>query len=231
MNPSILWAQDRTHLFITLEIPDFNNQEILFTSTNISIKGKSDEINYDYKIDLYNEIDSNNSSWVIKQNCIELKILKSKAYYWQKLTKVKKNNIKIDWQRWKDEDDEDDNGLLTDFSNFRETLPEEFLNQNLDDFINLNSNEINKEDAEKVKKSKMRKLMASIKGLKRDMLKSKSPKKATADKVSTETILSPTGKPRASSSLDIISEPVTPSSVLSSADTANMTESKRKIVI
>lgn len=144
MNPSILWAQDRTHLFITLEISDFNNQDILFTSTNISIKGTSNETNYDYKIDLYNEIDSNNSSWVIKQNCIELKILKSKAYYWQKLTKVKKNNIKIDWQRWKDEDDEeDDNGLLTDFSNFRQTLPEEFLNQNLDDFINLNSNEIN----------------------------------------------------------------------------------------
>lgn len=144
MNPSILWAQDRTHLFITLEIPDFNNQEILFSSTNVSIKGTIDKINYDYKIDLYNEIDSNNSSWVIKKNCIELKILKSKAYYWKKLTKVKKNNIKIDWQRWKDEDDEgDDNGLLTDFSNFRETLPEEFLNQNLDDFINLNSNEIN----------------------------------------------------------------------------------------
>nr|QDY51704.1 CS domain protein [Mimiviridae sp. ChoanoV1] len=144
MNPSILWAQDRTHLFITLEIPDFNNQEILFSSTNVYIKGTSDKINYEYKIDLYNEIDSNNSSWVIKKNCIELKILKSKAYYWQKLTKVKKNNIKIDWQRWKDEDDdEDDNGLLTDFSNFRETLPEEFLNQNLNDFINLNSNEIN----------------------------------------------------------------------------------------
>jgi len=144
MNPSILWAQDRTHLFITLEIPDFNNQEILFTSTNVSIKGTSNEINYNLSIDLYNEIDSNNSSWVIKKNCIELKILKGKAYYWQKLTKVKKNNIKIDWQRWKDEDDEeDDNRLLTDFSNFKETLPEEFLNQNLDNFINLNSNEIN----------------------------------------------------------------------------------------
>ena len=145
MNPSILWAQDRTHLFITLEINNFSNQEISFTATSVNIKGNSDDLKYNLIIDLYNEIETENSSWIIKQNCVELKLLKSKAYYWQKLTKIKKNNIKIDWQKWKDEDDddEDENELLTDFSNFRKTLPEEFLNQNLDDFIDLNSNEIN----------------------------------------------------------------------------------------
>ena len=60
MNPSILWAQDRTHLFITLEIPGFNNQEILFTSTNISIKGKSDEVLDRYLLYLLNQIDTKN---------------------------------------------------------------------------------------------------------------------------------------------------------------------------
>lgn len=138
-NPSILWAQDRTHLFITIEIHNFKNQEILFSDNNIKLDGSSGNIVYQIIIDLHSEIESEGSDWCIKQNKVELNVKKRKNIYWQKLTKNKQNNIKIDWQKWRDEDEEEEGeGLMNDFSNFTKQLPEEFLSKNFEDMIDTN---------------------------------------------------------------------------------------------
>ena len=136
-NPSILWAQDRANLYITIEIKNFKNQDITFKSNNVNLIGNSEKRDYNIMIELNSEINLEESSWVIKQNCIELKLVKNKLIFWQKLTKNKQNNIRIDWQKWKDEEDdeEEENEILQDFSSFQKQLPEEFMNKNFDDLL------------------------------------------------------------------------------------------------
>ena len=60
--------------------------------------------------------------------------MKGKQLFLHKLTKNKQNNIRIDWQKWKDEDDDEDD-ILQDFSSFQKQLPEEFMNQNFEDMM------------------------------------------------------------------------------------------------
>ena len=63
--------------------------------------------------------------------------MKLKSIYWQKLTKNKQNNVRIDWQKWRDEDDdeEDEDNMMADFSNFQKQLPQEFMNTNFEDLM------------------------------------------------------------------------------------------------
>ena len=79
-NPSILWAQDRTHLFITIEIYNFKNQEIVFSDNNIKLDGSSGDIVYQIIIDLHGEIEIEDSDWSIKQNKVELNVKKVKIF-------------------------------------------------------------------------------------------------------------------------------------------------------
>ena len=133
-NPSILWAQDRTNLFITIEVNNLKNQDITFNTNNVRLVGTGGDIEYDIVIDFNSDIVNEKSNWIIKKNCIELVVMKEKKLFWQKLTKNKQNNIRIDWQKWKDEDDDEDE-LLQDFSSFQKQLPEEFMNQNFEDML------------------------------------------------------------------------------------------------
>ena len=135
-NPSILWAQDRDKLFVTIEIKNFQNKDIVFEPKTVKINGEANNTEFEISIDLNSEIDTEKSIWLIKQNCIELKLSKVKNIFWHKLTKNKQNNVRIDWQRWRDEDDdEEDDNMLSDFSNFQKQLPQDFMNSNFEDLM------------------------------------------------------------------------------------------------
>lgn len=135
-NPSILWAQDRDKLFVTIEIKNFQNKDIVFEAKTVRINGEANNTEFDISIDLNSDIDTEKSEWIVKQNCIELKLEKVKNIFWHKLTKNKQNNVRIDWQRWRDEDDdEEDDNMLSDFSNFQKQLPQDFMNSNFEDLM------------------------------------------------------------------------------------------------
>lgn len=136
-NPSILWAQDRDKLFVTIEIKNFQNKDIVFEPKTVRINGDANNTEFNISIDLNSEIDVEKSEWIVKQNCIELRLIKLKSIYWHKLTKNKQNNVRIDWQKWRDEDDdeEDEDNMLADFSNFQKQLPQDFMNTNFQDLM------------------------------------------------------------------------------------------------
>ena len=136
-NPSILWAQDRDKLFVTIEIKNFQNKDIFFEPKTVRINGEANNTEFNVSIDLNSEIDVEKSEWIVKQNCIELRLIKLKSIYWHKLTKNKQNNVRIDWQKWRDEDDdeEDEDNMLADFSNFQKQLPQDFMNTNFQDLM------------------------------------------------------------------------------------------------
>ena len=59
-NPSILWAQDREKIYLTLEIPKVKIEELNFETQKISMVGSesvdNSETNFEFDINLYSKL-------------------------------------------------------------------------------------------------------------------------------------------------------------------------------
>lgn len=137
-NPSILWAQDRNHIFITLEVANIKQQNIIFENNSIIFEANSEEINYNVIINLFGEIETDKCNWNIKQNCVKLFLKKVKNIFWNRLTTQKQNNIKIDWSKWilEDESDsEEENEMISNFNDFKKNIPSEILEKDFQELF------------------------------------------------------------------------------------------------
>ena len=127
LNPQILWAQDRKSIFLTFEIIDIKEQNINLSENKVSIEGKNKNNEFNISIDLYSEINVDESTWSIKPKGIICTLNKKVEKFWNKLSPLKMNNLKIDWTKWINEDDsdlEDDypfdkNEIMSGFENFK----------------------------------------------------------------------------------------------------------------
>ena len=171
LNPQILWAQDRKSIFLTFEIRDIKEQNIKFSEKNISIQGRNDKNEFNISIDLYSEINCEESTWSIKPKGIICTLNKNVEKFWSKLSPVKMNNLKIDWTKWVNEDDSDleedypfdKNEIMSGFENFKKELPEDVLekdfeelmpelgldNLNIDDISDVNNNDTTNNNIDK----------------------------------------------------------------------------------
>ena len=107
LNPTILWAQDKKSIFLTFEIRNIKEQDIQLLEQNIKIKGRNENNEFDVDIQLFSSIDTEQSTLAIKPKGIIITLKKSVDIFWNKLSTVKMNNLKIDWSKWVNEDDSD----------------------------------------------------------------------------------------------------------------------------
>ena len=171
LNPQILWAKDRKSIFLTFEIRDIKEQNIKFSEKNISIQGRNDKNEFNISIDLYSEINCEESTWSIKPKGIICTLNKNVEKFWSKLSPVKMNNLKIDWTKWVNEDDSDleedypfdKNEIMSGFENFKKELPQDVLekdfeelmpelgldNLNIDDIGDVNNNDTTNNNIDK----------------------------------------------------------------------------------
>jgi len=144
-NPSILWAQDREKVFLTLEISKVQVGDLKSDSRKIAITGKESVNNtledFELVLDLYSDVNPDTVIHQVRENSIFMTLEKTSRQFWNRLTPTKQNNVKIDWQRWVDDEDEEDSEeeeLLQNFNDFKKTLPSELLET---DFTELLPNE------------------------------------------------------------------------------------------
>ena len=143
LNPQILWAQDRKSIFLTFEIIDIKEQNINLSENKVSIEGKNKNNEFNISIDLYSEINVDESTWSIKPKGIICTLNKKVEKFWNKLSPVKMNNLKIDWTKWINEDDsdlEDDypfdkNEIMSGFENFKKELPQDVLEKDFNELM------------------------------------------------------------------------------------------------
>ncbi|GBP05471.1 Uncharacterized protein CG16817 [Eumeta japonica] len=113
--PPVLWAQRKEDVFLTFSI-ESKEPTIKIEKDSIYFKGTSAQDNkcYEVTISLYAAILPEKSAYVNKGRCIEMILRKEKkdSPYWPSLTKDKKkpHYLKIDFNKWRDEDDEEDEG-------------------------------------------------------------------------------------------------------------------------
>jgi hypothetical protein len=117
----VLWAQRssateeaKNLLFVTIRIPDCKNVKIDLTETHLHLESDSEDSDNHYllDIDLYQPVDPSLSHHTHNGNSIHYVIRKKdkQEEYWPRLTKEKAkfHYIKTDFDKWVDEDEQDE---------------------------------------------------------------------------------------------------------------------------
>ncbi|VDN02723.1 unnamed protein product [Thelazia callipaeda] len=138
LHPLIQWAQSDKLLFLTVEIDDV--QELQIGDKSLHVKGthSGSKAVYEASVDLYAGVEKEYRK-INNDRHLELVINKEVAHWWPRLAKssAKLPWVKIDFNKWKDEDEEDDdvNGGDLDFQNYMSKLDSGGSGApNLDDF-------------------------------------------------------------------------------------------------
>ena len=110
--PNIKWAERKDKVFVTIDLDDVKDSKIDITESNhLVFSGVSNGKSYQLDIELFGEIDKENSKYTTEARNIFLKLQKkTSGAYWNYINKDKKkyNFIHVDWYLYVDEDEEDE---------------------------------------------------------------------------------------------------------------------------
>lgn len=121
----VLWAQRSSnsdplrnivYLTVNIQDPDQQTLKIDITSTSLKLSGKSTTVDqeYDLSIDFFKEIDATSVRKTVTGSHVFFVLVKKDLdeEYWPRLTKekVKYRNIRTDFDKWVDEDEQDEQG-------------------------------------------------------------------------------------------------------------------------
>jgi len=115
--PTVLWAQREDRLLLTILIEDckeptieLEKQSLHFRGKSYSIQADSDHSEHELKLEFCKPINVAESKHVVKARGIEFIIIKEEPQWWPRLLSdsKKRHYVKVDFLRWKDEDDSDD---------------------------------------------------------------------------------------------------------------------------
>ncbi|KAL1934597.1 hypothetical protein VTP01DRAFT_6779 [Rhizomucor pusillus] len=111
LSPPVLWAQRSDFIYLTVQLTDISNPEINVTENRFHFKGKgeAEQNEYEAEIEFYAPVDVEKSKQHLTPRNLLMIIYKKEEGYWPRLQKGGKLNfVKVDFSRWKDEDEEDD---------------------------------------------------------------------------------------------------------------------------
>ncbi|KAK3108237.1 hypothetical protein FSP39_003844 [Pinctada imbricata] len=111
-HPPVVWAQRKDKLLLTIELDDVKDQKITLTENKLTFRGVggAEKHTYEAEIEFYQDVDQNESKYVVLPRNIPFVIKKKEeGEFWPRLIKekVKIHWIKTDFDKWKDEDDSD----------------------------------------------------------------------------------------------------------------------------
>jgi prostaglandin-E synthase len=116
----IKWAQRSDSLYITIALADVKDETITITDTELKFKGKSESKDYEVDIKFFKPVDGKGSTYKVLKRSVQMHVMKAKEEgkeddddetFWPRLLEDKlleKNQVKIDWDRYVDEDEEED---------------------------------------------------------------------------------------------------------------------------
>lgn len=118
LHPSILWAETKKFVFITIELQDVNDLKVNLGEKSLDFEGEADGRKYEFKLDFPQEINKEESKYNKERN-VQVKLVKKEAQRWRCLTTggKKPHWIKCDWAKWVDSDDEEE-GMGMNFKDF-----------------------------------------------------------------------------------------------------------------
>ena len=118
----VKWAQRPASLYITISLPDVKDEKIELTATALTFSGTSHGRSFTCNMEFLHAVKPEDSVWKVLPRSIQMNVVKEAAAdgedeeaieSWTRLLKDKqqeKTNVKVDWDRWADSDDEDEAG-------------------------------------------------------------------------------------------------------------------------
>lgn len=113
----LLFSPHFTHNAYSLA--DVKDETINLSDTTLTFKGKSGDKDYEVNIEFFKAVDAKDSTYKVLPRSIQMHVMKAKPEegedeeFWPRLLKDKaleKNQVKIDWDRYVDEDEEEEAG-------------------------------------------------------------------------------------------------------------------------
>lgn len=110
LSPTVLWAQRTNEIYITVQLSDAKDVKTNLTPSSLSFSGISGGNSYAFTLDFVGKINVEESKEHISDRVIAFILSKEEkeAAWWPKLVAVKPFYLKIDFGKWKDEDEEDE---------------------------------------------------------------------------------------------------------------------------
>lgn len=111
-HPPVKWAQRSDVLYITVELPDAQDVKLKLEPEGkfyFSATAGAEKIPYEVDIDLFDKIDVNNSKASAGSRNICYFVKKAESKWWDRLLKQGGKTpifLKVDWDKWVDEDEE-----------------------------------------------------------------------------------------------------------------------------
>merc|ERR1711981_1309276 len=111
--PMVMWAQRPNLIFLTLCLEDCKDPVIKVEPNKLYFKGIGgpEKKVHELSIDFFGEVDPEKSKFAVRDRVIEFALeRKESGPYWKRLVKQeqKQHWLKIDFNKWKDEDESDD---------------------------------------------------------------------------------------------------------------------------
>ncbi|CAD5219673.1 unnamed protein product [Bursaphelenchus xylophilus] len=146
LSPTIAWAQRDKVLYLTVKLEDMNVEELKVDGNQFLIRGTSAGKKYQAELEFHGEIDKNQVRQVGTKRHIELILGKKENKWWPRLTSkpVKLPWLKVDFDKWVDEDEQGEEEDPFDFSDLKENIMAEELA--IDELEDYDSDESNYDD-------------------------------------------------------------------------------------
>jgi len=109
------WAQRADTIFLRFEVLESKDAKVEFTEDSLKFTAANKDGFYENKIELFKKINTEDSGYQVKGRSIDCLIYKQDLKdmsFWPRLTKEKKKIfwLSVDFNRWRDEDDSEDEG-------------------------------------------------------------------------------------------------------------------------
>lgn len=145
LTPTVRWHQTKEYVILYFEVNKAKVNNIKIDDSYIYFSVMNDNY-YEMNFELFNNIDKNQSKYIIEEKHIKIFLKKIDQESWNYLTKDKniyKNNIKINWNEWNNDDEEEENDI-------QNNMPYDFekMMQNMGGLEGMNNEELDACDNE-----------------------------------------------------------------------------------
>uniref|UniRef100_A0A8R1DUR2 CS domain-containing protein n=1 Tax=Caenorhabditis japonica TaxID=281687 RepID=A0A8R1DUR2_CAEJA len=109
--PQVTWAQREELLYLTIEVDEAKIEQLKGEGNKLNFQGSSKTDKYETTLEFFDDIDPESVQRIgSSTRVVELVIKKKAAAWWPRLLNVKGKVhwLKVDFSKWKDEDDEEE---------------------------------------------------------------------------------------------------------------------------
>eukprot|EP00246_Nothoceros_aenigmaticus_P003323 TRINITY_DN143_c0_g2_i1.p2 TRINITY_DN143_c0_g2~~TRINITY_DN143_c0_g2_i1.p2 ORF type:complete len:158 (+),score=40.49 TRINITY_DN143_c0_g2_i1:207-680(+) len=120
-HPEVVWAQRTEKVFLTIELPDAKDPKVKLEpegKLTFSATAGAENQAYDLDLDLFEKINVEGSKINVGLRHTFIVIEKEDKGWWKRLLKAQGKTppyVKVDWNKWVDEDEEKDAPKLDNF--------------------------------------------------------------------------------------------------------------------